>query len=75
MMVPERVKELYTSTYHGILPLLQLSILLAPFLCDLLLSKLPCLALQHLDLLVKRKLHLIAHRYETFGNVLVVLSQ
>jgi len=74
-MVPERVKELYTSTYHGILPLLQLGILLAPFLRNLLLSKLPCLALQHLDLLVKRKLHLVAHRHETLGNVLVVLSQ
>ena len=75
MMVPERVKELYTSTYHGILPLLQLSILLAPFLCDLLFGKLPCLALQHLNLLVKRKLHLIAHGYKTFGDMLVVLSQ
>lgn len=75
MMVPERVKELYTSTNHCNLPLLQLGILLAPFLCDLLFGKLPCLALQHLDFLVKRKLHLVAHGYETLGNVLVVLSQ
>jgi len=75
MMIPGCVKDLYTSTYHCNLPLLQLSILLAPFLCDLLLSKLPCLALQHLDLLVKRKFHLVAHRYETLGDVLVVLSQ
>lgn len=61
--------------YQCNLPLLQLGILLAPFLRNLLLSKFPRLALQHLNLLVKRELHLIAHGYETFGNVLVVLSE
>jgi hypothetical protein len=49
--------------------------LFPPLLCNLFLAELPRLALQHLNLLVKRELHLVTHGYQALRNVLVVLPQ
>lgn len=57
------------------LRLLKLRILLAPLLSNLLLAELSCLALQHLDLLFERELHLVTHWYQAACKVLVVFAQ
>jgi hypothetical protein len=55
--------------------LLQLRILLSPLLSNLFFAEFPRLALQHLDFLFERELHLVTHWYQTSGKMLVVLAQ
>jgi hypothetical protein len=55
--------------------LLQLGILLSPLCRNFLLAELPRLALQHRHALFVRELHLVAHRHQAAGDVVVVLTQ
>jgi hypothetical protein len=78
--------QLNASRFSSLLPsqilrfgsndhLLQLGKLLSPLLGDFLLAELPCLAPQHLDSLLVCELHLVTHRHQAAGNVVVILPQ